>query len=401
MVSFSSLPQFAWVVETRDSGTVFRFGTPPKGCSNVLLGVKDFSCSRNPSLRLYSVGEGGGREVWEYGRYRMPKPTLATVDLGPYPNATSLYSGATGVYQPYVMLAPSRLGSIGAYNVDSEKFKRIKVGNPKQEVLYAGVAGVGTWSVYVPYASSSIGIVDGKTMQVSKLPTGIKGKTPLFADGAVGSDYNVWMTPVEAGGMGRVKVGYAPSFSLVKFSNFPKVMWPYTQPVAVGNKLILAPSNSPTIGIIELHESKEPTFRSISVKKQLIGNSPYYTFSGAAAVGNKVVFVPWDARVIGIFDVSTEVFETVTLPDPVRKIVTGGKFNGAAAFGRKVYFAPGAAPGVGIFDVKDYTFHMVAVEAKGTYKYRTPAVSEVDQRIYFPPQSALSSGNKILVLTPP
>ena len=74
------------------------------------------------------------------------------------------------------------------------------------------------------------------------------------------------------------------------------------------------------------------------------------------ALSDKVVFAPCSADVIGIFDVSTNRFETVS----TGSVTGGGKFVGATAVGSKVVFAPYCADVIGIFDVSANKFETVS-----------------------------------------
>ena len=70
-------------------------------------------------------------------------------------------------------------------------------------------------------------------------------------------------------------------------------------------------------------------------------------FAGAAAVGTKVVFAPYSADVVGVFDTATGTFDASA---STGGLTMGGKFNGAAAVGTKVVFAPYFADVVGFVE---------------------------------------------------
>ena len=69
-------------------------------------------------------------------------------------------------------------------------------------------------------------------------------------------------------------------------------------------------------------------------------------YSSAVAVGDRVFFVPsWEAE-IGVLDVATDTFSTISIT------VTGNfKYAGAAAVGGHVFFAPGNADDIGVLDL--------------------------------------------------
>ena len=71
---------------------------------------------------------------------------------------------------------------------------------------------------------------------------------------------------------------------------------------------------------------------------------------------DKVAFAPYAANVVGIFDVTTNTFETVSTGS-----LTGNfKVNGAAAVGSKIAFAPCNTNVVGILDLTTKKFETVS-----------------------------------------
>ena len=60
-----------------------------------------------------------------------------------------------------------------------------------------------------------------------------------------------------------------------------------------------------------------------------------FKFSGATAVGTKVVFTPTDADVVGVFDTETDTYSNVDTGMTMEYM-----FSGATAVGTKVVFAP-------------------------------------------------------------
>ena len=69
-----------------------------------------------------------------------------------------------------------------------------------------------------------------------------------------------------------------------------------------------------------------------------------------------MVFAPYNANVVGIFDVATNSFETVS----TGTLTMDWKFSGAATVGSKVVFAPRDANVVGMFDVATNSFETVS-----------------------------------------
>ena len=81
------------------------------------------------------------------------------------------------------------------------------------------------------------------------------------------------------------------------------------------------------------------------IVQEATGATGDYKFWGAAAVGTKVYFAPWNQANVGIFDSGQSTFAVQEATG-----ATGtSKFRGAAAVGTKVYFAPFNEANIGIF----------------------------------------------------
>ena len=93
------------------------------------------------------------------------------------------------------------------------------------------------------------------------------------------------------------------------------------------------------------------------------GITGIYKFNGAALTGDgRVVFAPYNADGVGVFDPTNDIF---TLLDISAKISMGAKFVGAALAGDgRVVFAPENADGVGVFDPRDDSFTLLDISAK-------------------------------------
>ena len=75
-------------------------------------------------------------------------------------------------------------------------------------------------------------------------------------------------------------------------------------------------------------------------------------FFGAAAVGDTVVFSPRNADEVGLLDVNTMTYSSVS----TGTLVADNKFFGAVAIGTKVVFVPGVASVIGVYDVSTGAF---------------------------------------------
>ena len=89
---------------------------------------------------------------------------------------------------------------------------------------------------------------------------------------------------------------------------------------------------------------------------------------GLPALSDKVVLVPFDANVVGTFDIATNKFSAAVATE---SLTIGGKFAAAAAVGPTVVFAPYSANVVGVFNVATNTFTAAVPTGSltGDYKF--------------------------------
>ena len=114
--------------------------------------------------------------------------------------------------------------------------------------------------------------------------------------------------------------------------------------LCLGSVVVFAPRNADNVGLFDVKTRK---FETISSELLPQGGKKY---EGAAAVGSVVVFTPRDADNVGLFDVKTRQFETIAsglLPQD------GNKYQGAAAVGSVVVFAPRNADNVGVAEFEN------------------------------------------------
>ena len=130
------------------------------------------------------------------------------------------------------------------------------------------------------------------------------------------------------------------------------------------------------------------SFQLIDISAHVSGTSK---FDGAAtAQDGKVVFAPWDAAGVGVFDPTDNSFQLVDISWHVRSL----KFSGAVtAQDGKVVFAPWDAAGVGVFDPTDNSFQLVDISAhvSGNYKFDGAATAQ-DGKVIFAPCLAAGVG---------
>jgi hypothetical protein len=81
-------------------------------------------------------------------------------------------------------------------------------------------------------------------------------------------------------------------------------------------------------------------------------------YFGAAAIGTKVFFAPYNQNNVGIYDAATSAFSTAATTGDAS---TGYyKYSGAAAIGTKVFFTPYIQNNVGIYGAANSTFSTAA-----------------------------------------
>ena len=103
---------------------------------------------------------------------------------------------------------------------------------------------------------------------------------------------------------------------------------------AVGELVVFAPYNANAVGIYHAHAR---TFTSVTVGSLTMDRK----FRGATAIGELVVFAPSEANVVGIYDTQTRAFDVSITTGPL-------SFSGAAAVGNLAVFAPNNADVVGL-----------------------------------------------------
>ena len=118
------------------------------------------------------------------------------------------------------------------------------------------------------------------------------------------------------------------------------------------------------------------------------GITGIYKFNGAALTGDgRVVFAPYNADGVGVFDPTNDIF---TLLDISAKISSDIKFLFAAPAGDgRVVFGPFDADGVGVFDPTNDSFTLVNIGDTISMDHKFSGATLVgDGRIVFAPFSA-------------
>lgn len=132
-------------------------------------------------------------------------------------------------------------------------------------------------------------------------------------------------------------------------------------------KVYFAPAYASGLGILDVTSN---AFSTVSNGLPTLNpggsgrHSIHALYYGAVSIGTRVVFVPWYTWMngIGIVDTTTDTFSTVAIGDANAGtgVTTNRPFSDATVVGTKVYFTPDYYTSVGILDVTSNAFSTVA-----------------------------------------
>ena len=132
----------------------------------------------------------------------------------------------------------------------------------------------------------------------------------------------------------------------------------YMGAVAIGSRAYLAPYLANNVGVVDVPSG---TFSTIStVDAGVTGNFKYV---GAVAIGATVYFAPFDEDSVGVLDTASSAFSTIRL-DGVNR--GGQNYADAVAVGTIVYMAPWNQDGVGVLDTVTSMFSTIDVSTAGS-----------------------------------
>ena len=361
---------------------------------------------------------GAGREA---GYYKGAVAVGTTVYFGPdgYDNIGVLdtlsgtfvtISTSGGEYKGVVAVGttlyfvPYNVNNVGVFDTVNNIFTTIALTGAAaySDDMYNGGVAVGTMVFFAPFNMNSVGVLDTVTRIFSTIPAdgGINYGVFQEYEGAAAVGSKVFFIPQYARNVGVLETCFLfdtcdtyttklNAFSTVSTTSSQGQHEGYTAgAVALGSAVYFVPNKVDYVGVLETYAVMPPppplppppppspppsppspppsppspppslTFATIATT----GPDEYgYTYSGAAAVGNKVVFAPFDANNVGVLDTFTGNFITVATPGNGEH-----KYAGAAAVGDKVYFAYssdnsgyGVKGNVGVFDTTSNTFTTV------------------------------------------
>jgi hypothetical protein len=193
--------------------------------------------------------------------------------------------------------------------------------------------------------------------------------------------------------------------------NLNAMEWKFAGAATAGDgRVVFAPTKAPGVGIFDSTAAAGSQFTLVPfVAPHDNLNLMEWKFDGAATAGDgRVVFAPLNSGGVGVFDPTAppescftfvDISATTLYPYPSP---THGKFSGAATLDDgRVVFAPYSAIGVGIFDATDNRFTWVNISATsldGIIERFSGAAVAPDGRVVFAPLSA--NGVGILKLPP-
>ena len=136
--------------------------------------------------------------------------------------------------------------------------------------------------------------------------------------------------------------------------------------VAVGDFVVFAPFRASCVGVFD-STSNAFSCHSISVATQY----PYNRFSGGTASNGLAILAPWYANCVGVFNPSTNSFSCVDISGRVTGLA---KFAGAVTTASGlVVFAPHGADCVGTFNPVTSDFNCIDVSVDGNFVGATMA----------------------------
>jgi len=156
---------------------------------------------------------------------------------------------------------------------------------------------------------------------------------------------------------------------------------------AVGTKLVFAPYNIDYLGVYDIATE---TFTTVATTGDAASGPNMY--KGAVAVGTNVYFGPsYKMPSVGVYDTYTGIFSTIATTGhdaSVSKI-----YNGVAAVGALLIFAPHDANQVGLLDTVSGIFSTVATGGHGNYG----GAAAVGTKVVFAPMHESNGMRELLM----
>ena len=160
----------------------------------------------------------------------------------------------------------------------------------------------------------------------------------------------------------------------------------YMDAVAIGSRAYLVPYRADNVGVVDVSSG---VFSTISTRDAGVTGTSKYV--GAAAVAASVYFPPFDQDSVGVLDTASRAFSTIRIDGVTRG---GQNYAGAVAVGTTVYMAPWNQEGVGVLDTVTSMFSTIDVGTAGTSSDSTGVAGTLNQywgatalgtKVYFAP----------------
>ena len=377
---------------------------------------------------------------------------VSACTTGSLTTTSNEFSGAAVVGHDKVIFAPFNSDWVGVYNVDHSTFDTSVSTSTAAVGLtddgkFMGAAAVGTKVVFVPYNAGYVGVYDASTATFDATAASYGTSGDVGSDVQMFSGAAVWGTKVVFAPYASHKVGvYDVGTSILDTSVATGTLThgkKFRGAAVAGTKVVFAPFKSDYVGVLTFTS----TFGSVSFAFDVVstGLTDNQKFDGAAIMNfrgqSRVIFAPYNADVIGIYDVDASTFDsetTGTLTDDQKfagavsaavgtdsevifvtyragvvgryspsfdstvqsgSLTSDNKYSGAAAVGTKVVFAPSTAAVVGVFDVSTGTFEAnigstgtADGSADGSIVRKYSGAAAVGTKVVFAPHAAATVG---------
>ena len=331
--------------------------------------LSDFSCAASPT----PVSASDASEV-EYKFNGAATAGNGRIVFAPYD------ADCVGIFDPTT-------DTFACFNISSTVNRSYSLGRYSRKFVGATTAGNGL-VVFAPYKANCVGIFDPTTDTFScdPLPSVIGSSNTMFAGATTVSDGRVVFAPSSSACVGI----FDPTnntFSCVRISSTIRGSYKFRGATTASNGLVVfAPYNADCVGIFD------PTtnaFSCVDISPTI--SSGNLEFDGATTASNGlVVFAPFRANCVGTFDLKNNTFSCVDIPSKIMEEYFGrvtSKFAGATTGSDgRVVFAPYYADCVGIFDPTSNVFSCDPLPSAYSYGYTFQgATTGSDGRVVFAP----------------
>ncbi len=149
----------------------------------------------------------------------------------------------------------------------------------------------------------------------------------------------------------------------------------YMSAAAIGSKAYFAPYSADHVGVVDVSSS---TFSTISIPDDGVTNK----YVGAAAIGATVYFSPFNEDNVGVLHTASSTFSTLRLDGVIRG---GQNYADAVAVGTTLYMAPWSQDGVGVLDAATSTFSTIDFATPRGARNKYWGAAAIGTKAYFAP----------------